>query len=88
MGLIKKMPRTAILFLLAAIAICGLPPLNGFISEFLIYGGLYNWLYSASLISLMAIVFALVGLVLIGGLAILCFTKAFSIVFLGNPRNY
>jgi formate hydrogenlyase subunit 3/multisubunit Na+/H+ antiporter MnhD subunit len=86
-GLIKKMPQTAVLFLISAIAICGLPPLNGFISEFLIYGGLYNWLYSASLLSLIAIVFALAGLVLIGGLALLCFTKAFSIVFLGTFRS-
>ena len=86
-GLIKKMPRTALLFLIASLAICGLPPLNGFISEFLIFGGLYNWLYSASFISLMAVVFALVGLVIIGGLALLCFTKAFSIVFLGNTRT-
>jgi formate hydrogenlyase subunit 3/multisubunit Na+/H+ antiporter MnhD subunit len=86
-GLIKKMPHTAILFLFAAIAICGLPPLNGFASEFLIYSGLYNWLYSANLISLIAIVFAVGGLVFIGGLALLCFTKAFSIVFLGNQRE-
>jgi hydrogenase-4 component B len=86
-GLIKKMPQTAILFLVAALAICGLPPLNGFVSEFLIFGGIYNWLYSADLISLIAIVFTLVGLVLIGGLALVCFTKAFSIVFLGNPRT-
>jgi hydrogenase-4 component B len=86
-GLIKKMPHTSILFLIAAVAICGLPPLNGFISEFLIYGCLYNWLYSASLISLIAVVFSVGGLVLIGGLALLCFTKAFSIVFLGNPRE-
>jgi formate hydrogenlyase subunit 3/multisubunit Na+/H+ antiporter MnhD subunit len=86
-GIIKKMPQTALLFLIAALAICGLPPLNGFVSEFLIYGGLYNWLYSASLISLIAIVFSLGGLVLIGGLALLCFTKAFSIVFLGNART-
>jgi hydrogenase-4 component B len=85
-GLIKKMPQTAVLFMIAAIAICGLPPLNGFISEFLIFGGLYNWLYSADLISLIAIVFAITALVLIGGLALLCFTKAFSIVFLGNAR--
>jgi len=85
-GIIKKMPRTSILFLIAAIAICGLPPLNGFISEFLILGGLYNWLYSANLISLVTIVFSIGGLVLIGGLAILCFSKAFSIVFLGNAR--
>jgi hydrogenase-4 component B len=86
-GILKRMPQTALLFLVAAVAICGLPPLNGFISEFLIYGGIYNWLYSASLISLITIVFTLTGLVLIGGLAILCFTKAFSIVFLGNPRD-
>lgn len=86
-GLVKKMPHTAFLFLAAAIAICGLPPLNGFISEFLIYGGIYNWLYSANLISLITISFTLVGLVLIGGLAMLCFTKAFSIVFLGNRRS-
>jgi formate hydrogenlyase subunit 3/multisubunit Na+/H+ antiporter MnhD subunit len=86
-GLIKKMPHTAVLFLMAAVAICGLPPLNGFISEFLILSGLYNWLYSASLLSLIAIVFSIGGLVFIGGLAFLCFTKAFSIVFLGNPRE-
>jgi NADH:ubiquinone oxidoreductase subunit 5 (subunit L)/multisubunit Na+/H+ antiporter MnhA subunit len=86
-GLFKKMPHTATLFLVAAVAICGLPPLNGFISEFLIFGGLYNWLYSANLISLITIVFTLTGLVLIGGLALLCFTKAFSIVFLGNMRQ-
>jgi formate hydrogenlyase subunit 3/multisubunit Na+/H+ antiporter MnhD subunit len=86
-GIIKKMPHTAVLFLIAAIAICGLPPLNGFISEFLILGSLYNWVFSANLISLITIVFAIGGLVLIGGLAMLCFTKAFSIVFLGNPRS-
>ncbi len=86
-GLIKKMPQTAVLFLVAAIAICGLPPLNGFISEFMIYGGLYNWLYSSNLISLIAMIFTVGGLVLIGGLALLCFTKAFSIVFLGNSRH-
>jgi len=86
-GIIKRMPQTAFLFLVAAIAICGLPPLNGFISEFLILGGLYNWVFSANLISLITIVFAIGGLVLIGGLALMCFTKAFSIVFLGNSRN-
>ena len=85
-GIIKKMPQTSLLFLVAAVAICGLPPLNGFISEFLIFGGLYNWLYSASLVSLVTMIFALGGLVFIGGLALFCFTKAFSVVFLGNSR--
>ena len=86
-GLITRMPQTAILFLLAALAICGLPPLNGFISEFLIYGGIYNWLFSAGLVSLIIIIFAILSLVMIGGLAMLCFTKAFGIVFLGNMRH-
>jgi formate hydrogenlyase subunit 3/multisubunit Na+/H+ antiporter MnhD subunit len=86
-GLIKKMPQTAFLFLIAAIAISGIPPFNGFISEFLIYNGLYNWLQDSTLAALVTIIFSILGLVLIGGLALLCFTKAFGIVFLGNPRQ-
>lgn len=86
-GIIKKMPQTAGLFLISAIAICGIPPFNGFISEFIIYTGLYSWLGNATLISLLAIVFSMAALVLIGGLAILCFTKAFGVVFLGTARH-
>jgi formate hydrogenlyase subunit 3/multisubunit Na+/H+ antiporter MnhD subunit len=85
-GLIKKMPQTAALFLIAAIAICGIPPFNGFISEFIIYTGLYNWLSDATLVSLLAAIFSTAGLALIGGLAMLCFTKAFGVVFLGTAR--
>ena len=86
-GLIKKMPQTTVLFLMAAIAICGIPPFNGFISEFIIFTGLYNWLSDASLVSLLAAVTTTAGLALIGGLAMLCFTKAFGVVFLGSPRS-
>ncbi len=86
-GLIKKMPQTATLFLIAAVAISGIPPFNGFISEFLIYSGLYQWLQTATLSSLLFILFLILGLVMIGGLAMLCFTKAFGIVFLGNTRK-
>lgn len=86
-GLIKKMPQTAGLFLIAAVAISGIPPFNGFISEFIIYTGLYQWLQSASIGSLIIVLFLILGLVLIGGLALLCFTKAFGIVFLGNARR-
>jgi hydrogenase-4 component B len=84
-GLIKKMPRTALLFLLGALAICGLPPFNGFISEFLIYSGLYGAMGSNSA-STVVIILSISGLALIGGLALLCFTKAFGIVFLGTGR--
>jgi len=86
-GLIKKMPQTASLFLIAAIAISGIPPFNGFISEFIIYSGFYYWMHDAMLGTLMAIIFSVLGLVLIGGLALLCFTKAFGIVFLGQARQ-
>ncbi|MEI8086409.1 MAG: proton-conducting transporter membrane subunit [Paludibacter sp.] len=86
-GLIKKMPQTAFLFLIAALAISGLPPFNGFISEFILYTGLFGLVHNASVVSLLGIIFTITGLVLIGGLAIICFTKAFSVVFLGNARQ-
>lgn len=86
-GLIKKMPRTATLFLVASLAICGLPPFNGFISEFLIYSGLFGGITAQPLSSSVVWVSALFGLVLIGGLAMLCFTKAFGIIFLGVARH-
>ena len=86
-GLAKKLPLTAGLFLISSIAICGLPPMNGFVSEFLIYIGLFDWLEAASLTPSVGAAFAILALVMIGGLAILCFTKAFGIVFLGTPRS-
>ncbi len=86
-GVIKKMPQTAVLFLIAAIAISGIPPFNGFVSEFIIYIGLYNWLSDATMVSLLAAIFSTAGLALIGGLAMLCFTKAFGVVFLGTERQ-
>ncbi|NOU46464.1 MAG: hypothetical protein HOO86_05300 [Bacteroidales bacterium] len=87
-GLLKKMPKTAFLFLIGAIAIGGLPPFNGFISEFVIYGGLVEGmkLQSISLISLLILTFA--GLSLIGGLSILTFTKTFGTIFLGSEREH
>ena len=86
-GLIHQMPRTALMFLLSSLAICGLPPFNGFISEFLIYSGLYGALGTSSN-STIIIILSICGLALIGGLALFCFTKAFGIVFLGNPRHF
>ncbi len=86
-GLIKKMPQTAILFLIAALAICGLPPFNGFVSEFLIYLGLFEGIHSGSLSVTTVFILSIIGLVFIGGLALLCFTKAFGIIFLGQERS-
>jgi len=86
-GLIKNMPRTAVFFLLGSLAICGLPPFNGFISEFLIYSGMFRGLFPGDLPTDVIILFSFIGLVIIGGLAIFCFTKVFGIVFLGTPRS-
>ena len=86
-GLVRRMPHTAFLFLIASLAICGLPPFNGFISEFFIYSGMFKGMKGTELGGLFILVFSVLGLTLIGGLALLCFTKAFGIVFLGASRH-
>ena len=86
-GLLKKMPMTGLTFLVGAAAICGLPPLNGFVSEFLVFLGSYRAVISLGAGGAAPAVAAILGLALIGGLAAACFTKAFGIVFLGEPRS-
>ena len=86
-GLAKAMPITAVLFLIGAVAICGLPPFNGFISEFLIYFGMFKGLSINNFEAVIVMLFAISALAFVGTMAILCFTKAFSIVFLGFPRS-
>lgn len=86
-GLARHMPWTAGLFLLGAVAISALPPLNGFVSEWLtfqaILGGANRFHGPAGL----AIVFSAAILALTGGLAAACFVKAFGVTFLGRPRT-
>jgi hydrogenase-4 component B len=84
-GLIKRMPWTAAMFLIGSVAICGLPPLNGFVSEFLIYFGAFAGVGSQGVSVWGAATIA--GLAMIGALATACFTKAFGVVFLGEPRS-
>lgn len=86
-GLIKSMPITSILFLTSALAICGIPPFNGFISEFIIYNGAFGNLSHAGYGNSLASVSIIVGLALIGGLAVFCFTKVFGVAFLGTARS-
>ena len=86
-GLSRRMPWTASAFLLGSAAICALPPLNGFVSEWLIYAGAFragSRLPGAPAVSAIA---AIAALALIGGLAAACFAKAFGVVFLGEPRT-
>jgi len=85
-GLLKRMPWTGTTFLVGAAAISGLPLLNGFVSEFLIYLGSFKSLASGQSPAAPALL-AIAGLALIGGLASACFAKAFGIVFLGEPRT-
>ena len=86
-GLLKRMPWTAVTFLVGAVAISGLPPLNGFVSEFLIFLGAFKGGISTGGAIAVPLLALIAGLALIGGLAVACFTKAFGIVFLGEPRS-
>jgi hydrogenase-4 component B len=85
-GLAKSMPWTAACFLVGATAICGLPPLNGFVSEFLIYSGLFRTLGLKQESGFPAAAFAVPALALMGALAVACFVKVFGVVFLGVTR--
>jgi hydrogenase-4 component B len=86
-GLAKRMPMTAAAFLVGAAAICGLPPLNGFVSELLVFLGAFNGAAAGPAAQAAAAGIVVVSLALIGGLAVACFTKAFGISFLGEPRT-
>lgn len=86
-GLLKPMPWTGLTFLTGAAAICALPPLNGFFSEFLIYMGAFHGVRSLGNADAVPSMLVIAGLALIGGLALACFVKAFGAVFLGEPRQ-
>lgn len=85
-GLGKSMPWTAGMFLLGAVAICGLPPLNGFVSEFFIYVGLLRSVIAHGGDGA-GMILAIPGLAMIGALAVACFVKVYGVVFLGSPRT-
>ena len=83
-SLSRTMPVTGATFLIGAWAICGLPPLNGFVSEWLIYLAAFRGL---AVSHLPWTIIALSALALIGALALACFAKAYGTVFLGHPRS-
>ena len=87
-GLIKKMPITAGLFLIGALAIGGIPPFNGFVSEFIIYTGLFKGLIGFQGISqAILLILSITGLVIVGGISLATFTKTFGVIFLGTTRE-
>jgi hydrogenase-4 component B len=86
-GLIRRMPATALFFLVGAIAISGLPPLNGFVSEWLTYQALLGGFGATAELTRIAFPIAGALLALTGALAAACFVKAFGITFLALPRS-
>ena len=86
-GLIHRMPRTAFAFLVGCVAISALPPLNGFVSEWLTFQAI---LVSPQLAEWgLKVIVPAVGalLALSAALAAACFVKAFGVTFLGRPRT-
>ncbi len=86
-GLLKRMPWSGFVFLIGAVAICGLPPLNGFAGEFMIYLSVFQDTAPNPVQTGILILCVAGGLSVIGGLALACFTKAFGTCFLGEPRS-
>jgi len=86
-GLSRRMPITAALFLVGATAISGLPPLNGFASEWLVYMGALQVGIAEGSSPLQLSLVAVPALALAGGLAAACFAKVFGTAFLGSPRS-
>lgn len=86
-GLLKKMPWTGSAFFIGALAACGLPPLSGFVGEFLIALGALHGGSAPGAVQAVPAWAVLAGLVFIGALAGVAFTKAFGIIFLGQARR-
>jgi len=86
-GLLKYLPFTGHFFLIGSLAICGLPLLNGFVSEWLVYRSFFEGILHLNKWGITLAVTSLVSLALIGGLAAACFAKAFSVIFLGHNRS-
>ncbi|HSO19701.1 MAG TPA: proton-conducting transporter membrane subunit, partial [Desulfosarcina sp.] len=85
-GLLKNMKVTGATFLVGSLAISGLPPLNGFVSEFFIYLGSFRGIAVETPVFVLSLL-AIVSLATIGGLALACFTKVVGVVFQGEPRS-
>jgi hydrogenase-4 component B len=86
-GLAKKMPLTSLLFLLGALAISGLPPLNGFVSEWQTMQALLSSYQVPNAIIQISISFASIAFALTAGIALATFVKIFGISFLSKPRS-
>jgi len=86
-GLIKFMPYTALFFLVGSMAISAMPPFNGFFSEWLTFQSLFQGIISIGSYVRWTFIISAGALAFTGGLALLCFAKAFGAIFLARPRS-
>ena len=86
-GVGRRLPFSSLCFLVGAVAICGLPPLNGFVSELLVYLGFFSAIRSSQGLASVMPALAAPFLALVGALALACFVKVYGVVFLGTPRS-
>jgi hydrogenase-4 component B len=86
-GLLRRMPWTGVFFLIGAVAIAGLPPTNGFVSEWLVFQSLFLSFQLPTLFLKLMLPIAAAMLALTGALALACFAKAFGMAFLAQPRS-
>ena len=84
-GLARRMPWTALSFMLASVAIVGIPPLNGFVSEWVLFQALLRGGSAPGVLRI--VILAGAALALIGAVALACFTRASGAVFLGHGRS-
>lgn len=86
-GLARAMPATATCFLIGALSISAIPPLNGFVSEWYTYQSLFAAALDGSALVKFATPIAAMLLALTGALAVMCFVKAYGVIFAGEPRG-
>jgi hydrogenase-4 component B len=86
-GLMKKMPYTSWFFLIGCVSISGLPPFNGFVSEWLIFQDAFQAISLTSEIMRTLIPIAAAILALTTALAAACFVKVYGVAFLGQARS-
>jgi formate hydrogenlyase subunit 3/multisubunit Na+/H+ antiporter MnhD subunit len=86
-GIVHKAGFFVFLFLTGSVAICGIPPLNGFVSEFIIFNSFFTAARELKEYYPLMMLVSAVGLAFVGGLAVACFTKINAIMFLGTQRG-
>jgi hydrogenase-4 component B len=85
-GILRRLPYTGALFLVGAVAIAGLPPMNGFVSEFILYAGLFSNAGPTPSANAALVCFAAI-LGFVGAVSALSMVRAFGMTFLGTQRD-